>query len=163
MKIIIYGVGKVGIEFICDIQEGSKDIEVVALVDTYVRKLDEEVMENVPLIEPLCIKDYVYDYIVVTPENYVDEIKRLLLVLEIEGQKIRTIDEFKKDFGKLYCNLCDNGIFAWKYIGEDWDIFHYKNIVGASKRRGGCPICGSWDRIRYVYYIVKRYTDFLGG
>lgn len=163
MKIIIYGIGKIGIEFINDLLEVYKDIEIEALTDTYVRKLDRDIIADVPLIEPSCIKDYTYDYIVVTPEKFFDVIKELLLSLHIEEQKIKSIGEIERDFGKFYCNLCDNRVFAWKYIGEDWDIFHHKNIVGASKRRGGCPICDSWDRIRYVYYIVKKYTNLLDG
>lgn len=136
MKIIIYGIGKFGIEFINDILEVSKDIEIVALTDTYVRKLDREIIADAPLIEPSCIKDYTYDYIVVTPKKFFDVIKELLLSLHIEEQKIRSIGEIERDFGKFYYNLCDNRVFAWKNIGEDWDIFHH-NIL-SEKLRNAC-------------------------
>ena len=74
--------------------------------------------------------------------------------------EIREVEEAQE---KLWCNLCDNNVLDWAYIGEDREIFHYKKIIGASRRKGGCPVCGSSDRIRYVYYIMRKYTNLLDG
>lgn len=159
MKIIVYGLGKRGIEFIKDVEELSEGIEIIAVSD-------KNCLQNsvpLPYIPISNINKCVFDYIVVTPQKYYGEIKEDFLKQGIGTRKIKSEKELWKiygaNYGKRYCNLCDNTIFDWKYIGEESNIFQHKNIVGASRRKGGCPICGSSDRTRYVYYILKKYTS----
>ncbi len=66
-------------------------------------------------------------------------------------------NEFQNSRSKFQCNICGSEIFAWKYIGEDYEMFQKKSIAGAGKRRGGCPVCGSFDRARFVYDIMKNF------
>lgn len=159
MKIIIYGLGVKGQELIRDIHEVLKNIEIVAVTDTSFVKIEKELKLDAPCIEPCCIKDYIFDYIVITPIKYFDEIRSQLCVWGIAENKIKTIAEIMEMINDAYCILCNNHVGVWHYIGMDYNIFHYRKIIGASKRRGGCPICGSSDRERYVYYIIKTYTD----
>lgn len=165
MKIIIYGLGRNGRDFIQDIQKTLADIEVVAVTDTYVKNLDSKIEIQAPCIEPASICEYTYDSVIITTDKYYSEIKEHLLSLGIPKDKMKSTSDFWIDYGKTidgraYCNMCENKIFLWKHIGEDNEIFHHKDIVGASRRRGGCPICGSSDRERYVYHVLNNYTDF---
>lgn len=115
--------------------------------------------------------NYVFDAIVVTPKGYFAEIKQYLIKLGISENKIKTVEEICQKYGKFYhkdfpegdflCSLCGNKVSAWKYIGYDYQIFQNRKIVGGSRRRGGCPICGGSDRERYELYILKKYTNIM--
>lgn len=159
MRIIVYGLGEKGQELIQDILEVLKDIQIAAVTDTYLDRVKQQIKIDVPYIEPSHIKDYMFDYIAITPVKYFDEIKNQLCSWGIAEDKIKSATEITEKAGNAYCMLCDNHVGVWHYIGMDYNIFHSKEIIGASKRRGGCPICRSSDRERYVYYIIKKYTD----
>lgn len=163
IRIIIYGLGERGQEFIQDIQEVLQNIQIVAVTDTFWEQVKQEIKLDVPYIEPYRIRDCIFDYIVITPAKCFREIKNQLCSWGIEENKIKTPIEITKKLNNTYCILCKNHIGVWKYTGLDYDIFRYKKIVGASKRRGRCPICGSSDRERYVYYIINMYTELLKG
>lgn len=163
MKIIIYGLGQRGWEFIQDVREVLKDIEIVAVTDTYIQQIKEPYMGDLLYIEPHHLQNYIFDFIVISPYKLFDEIKQQLYLLGIAEEKIKTIREIKEKKKNIYCELCKSYPGAWKYIGEDYDIFKTKKVTGASRRRGGCPVCGSSDRERYVYYIIKNHTSLLDG
>lgn len=163
MKIVIYGLGNRGRGFIRDVLEITPDIEIVAITDTYVQDRGLVEYESIPYIRPECVQRYEYDFIVVTPENFYHEITNILLDKGVERKKIKCLNEFQKDNGEFYCNICGSEIFAWEYIGENYEIFQYKNIAGAGRRRGGCTICGSYDRTRFVYDIMDNYTGIFSG
>lgn len=167
MKIIVYGVGKIGKEFIGDVSELFEDIEIIAITDSFVQKADLQDDISIPYIKASYINEYRFEYIVIASKKYYCEIEKRLLSQGIKKEKIKSVDEIWQFYGKkyanYYCNLCDNSVFGWKYIGEDEEVFSCKNIRGASRRRGGCPICGSSDRERYVYAILKKHTNFFNG
>lgn len=161
MRIIVYGLGRNGREFIQNIKD-MDEIEIVAITDTYIQNVEVELKFEYIEIEPYQIYMYKYDYVVITPENSFYEIQNKLLIYGVEQEKIKTLKEFEKSVQRFYCNICGNKIFAWDYIGEDYSIFDNKNIVGAGKRRGGCTVCGSNDRARFVYHVMKNYTTLFG-
>lgn len=163
MKIIIYGLGQRGWEFIQDIQEVLKDIEIIAVTDTYIRRIEKQSVYKLLYVEPQDIPSYVFDYIVITPEKYFDDIRQQLYSWGVTREKIKTIEEIEGKGKNMYCELCKSYPIVWKYIGEDNNIFKTKEIVGASRRRGRCPVCGSSDRERFVYHIIKKYTELLDG
>lgn len=173
IKIIVYGIGKRGMDFIQYVHELSLDIKIIAVSDTYKHSWDVETNSNIPYIEASHISQSIYDYVVVTPNDHYETIKRRLLELHVDKEKIMTIKDMYKKYGNffgnksesadLFCNLCGSNISAWRYIGSQYTIFHSNKIVGGSKRRGGCPICGGSDRERYVYYILKHYTNIMDG
>ena len=94
MQIIVYGLGKIGKEFIEDIDEIKEeaDIEIVAVTDSYVQKEESDSRWN--YIRPEQIADSQFDYIVVTPESYFDEIRASLFGYGIKEEKIKSIREF---------------------------------------------------------------------
>lgn len=163
MKIVVYGLGNRGYRFIRDIMEILPEIEIVAVTDTYMQKSESKKYADIPYISPGCIQKYEYDYIIVTPENFYQEITSTLLDKGVDQRKIKSLEEFQKNRKKFYCNICESKIFAWEYIGEDYEIFQNKSIAGAGKRRGGCTVCGSYDRARFVYDIMKNFTEIFSG
>lgn len=161
MKIVIYGLGNRGRAFIETVYEMLQEIEIVAVTDTYVQSIESLMCDNKLYIKPTQIKDYEYDFIIVTPENYFYEIRKKLIESGVDFRKIKSLNEFEMNRKKFQCNICGNEIFAWKYIGEDYKIFHEKNIAGAGRRRGGCSVCGSSDRARFVYYVIENFTKLM--
>jgi len=141
MKIIIYGLGQNGKEFIQDIRELLKNVKIVAATDSYLLNREQKIENGIYYIDPQHIQDYIFDYIAVTPVKYYDEIKEQLCSWEIEEDKIKTVQDIKEKEGdtNIYCELCNGHPGVWKYIGMDYDIFRYKNVAGASKRRGDVP------------------------
>ncbi|MCI9381683.1 MAG: class I SAM-dependent methyltransferase [Dorea sp.] len=152
-----------GRRFIRDVLEILPDIEIVAVTDTYVQESAPEEYTNIPYISPECIQKYEYDCIIVTPGNFYQEITSALLSKGVDRMKIKSLEEFQKGRKGFCCNICGSEIFAWEYIGEDYAIFQNKSIAGAGKRRGGCTVCGSYDRARFVYDIMKSFTDIFSG
>lgn len=163
MNIIVYGLGKNGKEFIQEIKEDYENVIIIAITDTYTQALELQSKESMFYIDVSDIFYYKFDCIVITPNKYYDEIKRKLIDLGVQEDKIKLLKEMCEAIGKYYCNLCNSVVLSWKYIGEEQEVFRVKDVIGASRRRGGCPICGSLDRTRYVYYIIKKYTNLLNG
>lgn len=163
MKIVVYGLGVRGQEFIRDIQDEIYSVEIVAVTDTFIGVTDFNIKNNYIYISPSSICNYEYDFIIVTPEKYFYEIEKGLFERGVSKEKIKSLKEFEEERKNFYCNLCGNKIFAWRYIGEDYEIFHNINIVGAGKRRGGCAVCGSSDRARFVYYVMNNFTRIFDG
>lgn len=121
MKIIVYGIGKRGKELIKNVEEISENIEIVAVTDTFIQNINSTKGILVPYVEVSSINRLEYDYITITPQRYYDEIKESLLKQGIDKEKIITVNElwkiFGRKYGKLHCNLCNNAVFSWKYIG----------------------------------------------
>lgn len=163
MKIVVYGLGNRGRRFIRDVSEILPDIEIVAVTDTYVQESEPEEYSNIPYISLEYIQKYEYDCIIVTPENFYQEITSTLLSKGVDRMKIKSLEEFQNGRKGFCCNICGSEIFAWEYIGEDYAIFQNKSIAGAGRRRGGCTVCGSYDRARFVYEIMENYTEIFSG
>lgn len=157
------GLGNRGRRFIRDVLEILPEIEIVAVTDTYAQGSIPEEYANIPYISPEYIQKCEYECIVVTPENFYCEIESLLLNKGVDQMKIISLDEFQKNRKKFYCNICGSEFFAWEYIGEDYEIFQNKSIAGAGRRRGGCTVCGSYDRARFVYDIMGNFTEIFSG
>ena len=61
---------------------------------------------------------------------------------------------------KKKCNLCSSKVFRFLPAGNDYEIFKAKKISAGGRRANAiCPICNSLDRERWVYHILKEYTD----
>lgn len=60
---------------------------------------------------------------------------------------------------KCYCNLCDKYFFSFLMIGEKGKLAKQHNLIGMGPRRGGCPMCGSSDKYRWLYYVLRNYTE----
>ena len=62
--------------------------------------------------------------------------------------------------GSKMCWLCGNSIEKFGVAGENNSIFSEKKIIGGGYRKNAvCPCCGSLDRTRWGYWVLKNYTD----
>lgn len=149
MKIIVYGLGKRGKEFLEDMLE-IRDIKIVAVTDSYLQ--EDEMDGGWNYIRSEQISDIQFDYIVVTPENYFNKIRDSFVRKGIKADKIKSISELSGESGRYYCEICEHPILYWRhFFGE------------RSRARGQCPVCGSFHRHRYIYHIIKNYTKLLDG
>ncbi len=61
---------------------------------------------------------------------------------------------------KHYCNLCDNHVSSFIPGGEKSQVFEKHHIIGGGYRDNVyCPICRSRDRDRWIFRVLKDYTD----
>lgn len=91
-------------------------------------------------------------------KNIENMIKEKLLIIIIPIRKI-------KYFGKKYkCNICNSWVREMRPFGIKHEIFEKNTILEAGYRENCvCPVCKSKDRIRLVFYYIKKYTDILYG
>lgn len=58
---------------------------------------------------------------------------------------------------KTHCVLCGKSYVSWLPTGED--NFTPYPIIGNGKRLGTCSCCGSRDRFRWIYWVLKNKTQ----
>lgn len=62
--------------------------------------------------------------------------------------------------GNKYCITCENNLGEFLPAGIEADIFKYHHIIGGGYRENCiCPHCGSGDRERWLYYVLKNKLD----
>lgn len=169
MKIVVWGLGKIGTRWVNNFRLHQDDIdaEIIALIDSNVEKTSLNEYEQNLLREKTDIVKLAYDYIVITSQKYFDEIKQELIVgFNVNAERIISYKEFfdKAGFTKKYeCSMCGTKLMYWEYLGNDYKLFSKKRVIGAGRRKGFCPACGTMDKSRYVYYVLKEYTDIFEG
>ena len=61
---------------------------------------------------------------------------------------------------KYFCTVCESKVTYFLPCGIKADIFEKKEIVGGGYRKNACcPICGANDRMRFLDYVLRKYTD----
>ena len=58
---------------------------------------------------------------------------------------------------KHYCNVCCAHVREWIKVGLDNEVFNNHIMVGAGRRKRGCPVCHSTDRDRLMLDFVQDY------
>lgn len=160
-RIVVYGLGKYGKKLLQGILESEceLDIKIVALIDR--AHINEEY--KYPIVHPDSLPDLYYDYIIVTSEIYYDEIKaELREKYYISSEKIVLWRNWIAQFGdeRFYCNICRNSLRLMYGHGHESPIFDSKKIIGGGVRKFAvCPLCGSLDRNRWVWYILENETE----
>ena len=95
--------------------------------------------------------------IVISSSLYYEEIQREVLMINPNFNCISLKNLFEHLSNIGYCNICHHDIKSWGYCGNH--IYSKYEIVGNGKRIGLCPYCGSYDRNRWYYYVIKNYTS----
>lgn len=160
MRVILYGLGRDGKEFLAYLKN-IDSINIVAVTDS-----KEDVRNSLEVEEWgifKCVDDALWvecDYIVVSSSRFFSEIFQVLVDRGAIPEKIISVDTAKALIPKsCFCILCSHKIVSWNYFGNDFALFQKVRVVGAGKRRGLCPVCGSVDRTRFVYRVLKDKTD----
>lgn len=66
--------------------------------------------------------------------------------------------------GNKQCNLCGHHLKKFLPGGIDTQLFNELKVIGAGYRENViCPYCGSMDRNRWVYWVLKEKTDIFEG
>lgn len=77
--------------------------------------------------------------------------QQLLKLLKLKG---------RNSYDNKFCILCENKLNKFLPSGIDEEIFKKHYIIGGGYRRNVvCPYCGSNDRERWLYYVLKNKTD----
>lgn len=160
MKIIIYGYGKTGKSYEKYIRE-NKLAEIVAITD---KKYDLNRNQNSLFVSIDECKNFEYDYIIITPIDYEDEIRAELLLKGFSNNKIKNIFSYDIAADSIfqknrYCNLCNKSVIDFLNVGVEASIFTQRKIIGGGIRKGRCPNCGASDRERFVYFVLKSYCN----
>lgn len=66
------------------------------------------------------------------------------------------VEQFNK---RSFCVVCGNYVNHFEKGGVDAEIFRNNHVIGAGMREVCvCPKCGSLDRYRWLYYVLRKYT-----
>ncbi|CQR58611.1 class I SAM-dependent methyltransferase [Paenibacillus riograndensis] len=168
MKILLYGCGSRGRKLFNNLNK-MDNIEMVGITDRNIESMVTLEEENKSLFRNIDeVFGLEFDYVLVTLDKHFEDVFKELTLAGLAGNKIISLNEFNKIFvdesnrqNRILpkCGLCGNYVFGWLLTGEKNDLFEQKSVIGAGLRNGICPVCGSTDRLRYVYYILKKYTN----
>lgn len=165
MKKAIYGAGDFG-KRLLEIFE-----EMEFRINTFVQSEKNDVVEikNIPVIsydELLTEKE---PYLVFIAINSEDTVNGIMKKFEDDGFSLTRvfdmrnyiIDNFKiSSDGKSTCIMCNGNFNGFGEFGEKNMLFFDRKIVGGGYRKNAvCPLCGSIDRTRWVYWLLKNQTD----
>lgn len=159
---IIYGAGDYGqraLEML-----NSMGVEVDFFTQSGV--VEEKIINNVKLV-PLCeIKELgeqsINFYVSINNKMIVAEIKQNLMYMFGSRALVYDCSSFVNDNYELknrdYCSVCGNYVIFQK-SGQEYGLFEKVHVIGAGVRKKNlCPICGSNDRGRWIYYVLKKHT-----
>jgi len=168
MKLLLYGCGTRG-RYLLDFFKEVEYVEIIGITD----KNDDAIYtlseENVSYFK--CRNEILkmkFDYLLVTSDKYFKDIFSELIAYGVEEHKIVSLKELnnilinvsiKEKRTLQKCNLCNNEVFDWLPTGDRNSLFEKKSVIGAGYRKGICTVCGSTDRLRYEYYVLKKYTN----
>jgi SAM-dependent methyltransferase len=167
MKLLLYGCGSRG-KYLLDSFRKINKVEIIGITDKNTDSKFSLEEENRSLFWSVNeILELDFDYVLITTDKYFEDVFKELTAIGLAEKKIISLKIFNDLFikksndqikGLPKCVLCTNHVFGWLLTGERNTLFEQKSVVGAGLRSGICPICGSTDRLRYVHYILNKYT-----
>ncbi|OBR63539.1 hypothetical protein A7K91_06180 [Paenibacillus oryzae] len=167
MKLLLYGCGSRGMYLLDSFRE-INNVEIIGITDKNTDSkfsLEEENRSLFWRVNEILELDF--DYVLITTDKYFEDVFKELTAIGLAEKKIISLKIFNDLFIKKSndqikalpkCVLCTNHVFGWLLTGERNALFEQKSVVGAGLRSGICPICSSTDRLRYVHYILNKYT-----
>jgi SAM-dependent methyltransferase len=60
---------------------------------------------------------------------------------------------------KHHCNLCSAHVRTWIWVGLNNEVFNRHEMVGAGRRKRGCPICHATDRDRLMWHFFEKHWN----
>lgn len=157
-KVILYGAGNNLKSYMTDYQETLENIEMI--IDGASGKIGKKIFEKEIKSKEELKRLPDEAIIAITSEKYYKSIEKDIKEINSNLKCMTFYEMIKTVYPEIgYCNLCKSRIHWWKWIGEKNETKN--NIIGNGRRKGGCPICGSYDRDRWQYYVIKNYTELL--
>lgn len=167
-KIAIYGAGNVGQKLLQILRKAN--IKIDCFVQT--KKGGQIEAEGLPILsldELLSEKEKYIIFIAISDKGVRQEVQDVLKDKNFNMSFVYDMCSFINDNseyinykynGSKRCWLCGNSIEKFEAAGENNPIFLDKKILGGGYRKNVvCPCCGSLDRTRWVYWVLKNYTD----
>jgi SAM-dependent methyltransferase len=62
---------------------------------------------------------------------------------------------------KHHCNVCLAHVRTWIWVGLSSEVFNNHEMVGAGRRKRGCPICHATDRDRLMLHFFENHWNNL--
>lgn len=162
----IYGAGRYGVYLYKLLSEMG--IKVDGFVETIVEP-EEKMCCDLPIIskdEALAIRPEPMIGISLSKRNVAEEIKNelvsrgfpecnIILCAGIVDENQYFIQEYVK--GENNCCFCNKSDVLFEAGGIKNSFFETNRVVGGGYReRCICPVCGSLDRERWIYYLLKN-------
>ena len=98
--------------------------------------------------------------------NDMDAVSDICSELEIRGYKYEIWSGFIRENlmgGHYFCPVCGRNV-SFSQGGLDAGIYNKKHVIGGGLRDHCiCSFCGSPDRIRWFYFVIKKYTNILNA
>ncbi len=169
-KIAIYGAGQFGHRLLQLLRKAN--IAVACFVQT--AKSGQTVLEGLPVMsvdELFEMQESCVIFIAIADLKVRQKVINILrehgynlsLVFDMYSFIITNRErEYYSYTGSRECILCGNRVEKFRAAGESNPIFAEKKIIGGGYRENAvCPCCGSLDRTRWVYWVLKNYTKIL--
>lgn len=170
MKKIIYGAGKYGTLLFGFFQKMGIIVDCFVqtsppLNDTLcgipVISFDKLEMIEEELVVFMAIKNKLISKQIVEYINHkIQNVSIFDCIDFIEENPIIYSKELLNNEGSKECIICRNKHDLFLADGIKEDIFKKHHIIGGGYRNNCiCPFCGSWDRERWIYYVLQKYID----
>lgn len=164
----IYGAGEYGKK----LQEYFSCMGIV--IDSFIQteEPDNKVIDTIPVITIKNFKEKQKGksviYIAIANEKIIREIKENLYSLREQGSIVvydakSFIEDNLRDNcnvelqGSKECIICGESVRDFLPAGRKQELFDNYHVIGGGYRKNAiCPCCGSLDRERWFYYILKN-------
>ena len=73
---------------------------------------------------------------------------------------VRKVEKRLYKGGKYQCPFCHHASNKMAFLGDDLPVIKEKHVIGAGRRRCVCYQCGSIDRERLVFALLKFQLDY---
>lgn len=165
MKSAIYGAGDFGkrlleifgeIEFKIDAFVQSEKSDMIELKNIPVISYDELLNEKEPWLVFIAINNE--DIVNSIMNKFEDDGYTLSRVFDMRNF---IIDNYKiSSEGESRCIMCNGSFHDFGAWGRKNKLFLEREVIGGGYRANAvCPLCGSLDRTRWVYWLLKNQTD----
>lgn len=169
-KRFIYGAGKFGnLLFLSLIDMGLE-------IDYFVQSEEPEIKElnGTPVISfetMINMKTNKIVFIAINNQKVINEIGKNIMSKDkesiiydcssfINDNLLKRKKYILSSSGEKHCILCGNDVNEFLPAGIEEDIFKQHHIIGGGYRNNCiCPCCGSGDRNRWLYYVIKNKTN----
>ncbi len=151
-KAVFYGAGEELDTFFAN--DPVLGFEIAGVVDS--RKAGQE-FYGYKISDKGTLKDISPDTaVIISSKKFFDEIRDSVHALNPRLQCL-ALENIKESLPVIgYCNICGAQVRYWQYCGNHVSTKY--RIAGNGRRIGCCPDCFSFDRNRWVYFVLKNYT-----
>lgn len=171
-KIAIYGAGDFG-------QKMFRVLRSIGCKVTFFVQSSEPGIKEYRGVQVISVEEYFrkkygyFVFIAINDADAVNEIYKFFVHKNYDRNKIFDCRLFIEDNyisntdiadGDKLCNLCGHHLKEFLPNGMNTQLFSDLKVIGSGYRKNrDCPYCGSMDRNRWVYWVLREKTDIFKG